>query len=88
MLLYKMALCLFKMYNENYNSIKFTQLNFNQVLTGRLTLFKTLKNNKYKVGLNLLSNRLYYINDEIPLEWLNNSLSTFKVKCKEMYLNA
>ena len=85
---YKLAPCLFKLYNENYNSIKFTQLNFIQVLTGRQTLFTTLKNNKYKVGLNLLSNRLYYVNDEIPLEWLNNSLSTFKIKCKEMYLNS
>ena len=40
-----------------------------------------------KVGNNSLSNRLYHINDQIPLTWLNASFSTFKVNCKKMYLN-
>ena len=84
---YKLALCLFKLYNESFNSLEFTLLNFNQLLTGRQTLFKTLKSNCYKVGLNSLSNRLYFLNDKIPLEWLNNSFSTFKIKCKKMFLD-
>ena len=72
---------------QYYNSVEFTQLNFNQILTGRQVLFKTLKSNVYKVGINSLSNRLYYINDQIPLNLLNASISTFKIKCKEMNLN-
>ena len=36
---------------------------------------------------NSLSNRLYHINDQIPLTWLNASSNTFKVNCKKMYLN-
>ena len=79
--------CVSKLFNESFNSLEFTLLNFNQLLTGRQTLFKTLKSNCYKVGLNSLSNRLYFLNDKIPLEWLNNSFSTFKIKCKKMFLD-
>ena len=59
---YKLALYLYKLYNhnQNFNSIEFAQLNFNQVLMGRQENFKTLKSNAYKVELNSLSNRLYY----------------------------
>ena len=45
------------------------------------------KERKYhKVGINSLANRLYYINDQIPLDWLNVSIDRYKVKCKELYL--
>ena len=83
---YKLALCLFKLYNLTFNSIEFMQLNFNQILTGRQMDFKIQKHNKHKVGLNALFNRLYYINDKIPLEWLNSPISTYKVKCKKKFL--
>ena len=43
--------------------------------------------NIYKVGNNSLANRLYHINDQIPLTWLNASKHTFKVTCKRMFLH-
>ena len=76
---YKLALCLHKIYNKDFNSIEFAQLNFNQILTSRQTLFKTSKNNTFKVGMNSLSNRFYTINNEIPLTWLNMSIDTSKI---------
>ena len=42
---YKLALCLHKIYNQDFNSIEFTNLNFNQILKRRQTVFKTLKTN-------------------------------------------
>ena len=84
---YKLALCLYKLYNESFNSIEFAQLNYKQVLTGRQVNFKILRNNAYKVGMNSLSNRLHCINDQIPLIWLNNSFSTYKTKCKKLFLS-
>ena len=39
---------------------------------------------KRETRLSLLSNRLYLLNKTIPLQWLNESLCTFKVKCKEL----
>ena len=43
---YKLALCLYKLYNFTFNSIELMQLNFNQILTGRQTCFnsKDIKN--------------------------------------------
>ena len=35
MMHYKMALCLFKLFNKDYNSIELASLNFNHILTGR-----------------------------------------------------
>ena len=86
MMLYKLALSLFRVYNTNYNSIEFTALNFNQILTSRQTRFKTSRNNKTKVGLNSLANRFHALNDQIPLEWLNDSYITYKVKCKNVFI--
>ena len=38
------------------------------------------------IGLNALANRLFILNNKIPLEWLNLSYNSFKVKCKESLL--
>jgi hypothetical protein len=35
-----------------------------------------------KIGSNASSNRLYVMNGKIPLDWLNLSLDSFKIKCK------
>ena len=86
MMNYKMALSLFRIYNSNLNSIKFVALNFNQIFTYRQMNFITTKNNRIKVGLNCLANRLYYINGQIHLTWLNLSYTTYKVKCKNIFL--
>ena len=85
LMLYKMAICLFKVYNNDFNVVEFAHLNFNQVLTGRQTLFETLKSNKTKVGLNALANRFFILNNTIPLKWFNMSLETYKVHCKKKF---
>ena len=67
MMKYKLALCLFKIYYTDFNSVEFSNLSFNQILTGRQTQFKTMKNNNFKVGINSLANRLSFINGDKPL---------------------
>ena len=47
---YKLALCLFKLYNLDFNSIEFCSLNFNQVFTSRQTTFIILKSNRTRLG--------------------------------------
>ena len=51
MMKYKLAICLFKFYNKDFNSKEFAPLNFNQILTGSQTHFITLKSNSLKVGI-------------------------------------
>ena len=83
---YKLALCLHKLYNKDFNVVEFCSLNFNQVFTSRQTKFITIKSNRTKVGLNSLSNRLHLINNMIPLEWLNLSIESYKINCKKLLL--
>ena len=83
---YKLAIQLYKLYNSVNHSLEWVSLNLNQILTTRQTNFITLKTNKTKVGLNILSNRLHSINGLIPLTWLNQSICTFKINCKKLLL--
>ena len=54
MMSYKLALCLLKLYNSNFNSVEFVSINFNQILTSCQTNFITIKNNRTKVGICVL----------------------------------
>ena len=83
---YKHALLLYNIYNENQPSAEWLALNFNQIITSRQTSFQISKLNNYKVGLNILSNRLAVINKMIPLDWLALSKESYKVKCKKKFI--
>ena len=86
MLLYKHAILLFKLYNTLNSTSDWVKLNFQQTLTSRQVNFKISQTNKYKIGLNLICNRLTVLNNKIPLKWLSLSIESFKLKCKERFL--
>ena len=44
------------------------------------------KHNRLRLGFNTISNRLWYLNDKIQLDWLNLSFETFKIKMKELFI--
>ena len=46
-----------------------------------------IKNQNYEVGNNILLNRLHELNNRIDKSWMQLSLESFKVKCKEMFLS-
>ena len=72
---------------QNCNKIKCRkELESKAYLTSRQTKFKSKKSNNLKVGLNALANRLYILNNQIPITWLDGGYETFKVKSKEMFL--
>jgi hypothetical protein len=73
MLKYKHALMLHSLYNNNRPSMEWLILNLQQILTSRQTNFQFLRTNQYRVGLNILINRLSTINHLILLEWVNLS---------------
>ena len=86
MIKYKHAILTHKLYNQEQPKADWLDLNFNQTFTSRQTKFKTIQNNNFKVGMNLLSNRLTVVNDQIDLNDLNLSLDSFKVKYKKQML--
>ena len=86
-LLNKHALALFKLFNTTEHTAEWVSLNLNQVNTTRQLNFITSKSNKKKVGLNALADRLFTLNNKIPLAYLNKSLDAFKMNCKNAFLN-
>ena len=84
---YKLALMLHNIYNSENQSVEWIHLNLNQVFTSRQTCFHINRHNKLTVGMNALSNRLYYINDKIPFELLNKQYESYKIECKRLFLN-
>ena len=83
---YKLALCLYKLYNVEFNPIEFVLLNNNQIFTGRQVKFFSIKSNTFKVGINSLANRFHTINNSIPLNLLNLLLDTHKIWCEENFI--
>jgi hypothetical protein len=85
--MYKLALLLYNIYNTDVQSTEWIMLNLNHVFTSRQKCFHINKQNKLNVGMNALSNRLHFLNDKIPFEWLNKSYSLFKIECKRLLLS-
>ena len=66
LMIYKHSLALYRHYNQVQKpTIEWCALNVNHILTSRQTMFKTMKANNLKVGLNALANRLYVLNEKI-----------------------
>ena len=86
-LLYKTALNLFKQMKCTNYTIEWAALNFNQILTSRQTNFIATRANIKKVGLNAFANRVYILNNRIPLSWFDMSIETFKIHCKKEFLS-
>ena len=85
--MYKLALLLHNIYNTDIQSTEWIMLNLNHVFTSRQKCFHINKQNRLNVGMNALSNRLHFLNDKIPFEWLNKSFSSFKIECKRLFLS-
>ena len=84
---YKLSLLLYKTFNEQVPEDEWLHLNDNIVLTSRQTKFKCVKNNYFRVGLNCLANRFHYLNDLIPIAWLDAPFNSYKIKCKSLFLS-
>ena len=69
-------------------NLEWSALNYNLIITTRQTMFISGKNNKKKVGLNALANRLFVVNNLVPLAWLNMAIETFKIHCKRKFITA
>ena len=86
MSLYKLAIQLHKIYNSENQTPDWIDLNYQQNFNGRTTKFLVSNCARYKVGSNLIVNRLSALNNTIELSWLNLSIDSFKIKCKELLL--
>ena len=88
MLLYKHALLLYKIYNNETFTMCWIEMNFQQNFNARLKKFIVHTVFNYKVGKNLPINRLVILNNTIELKLQNLTWDTFKVHCKDFYWKA
>ena len=86
MCLYKHAIQLHKLFNSTVMSDNWISLNFQQNYNGRNEKLQIFTISNYKVGPNLLVNRFKPLNIKIEYTWLNESLNSFKIKCKKLFL--
>ena len=61
-------------------------LNFQLADNERATKLSFIRRQNYDVGKNILLNRLHVLNDKIDKNWINLSLNSYKMKCKELFL--
>ena len=84
--LYRHCLLLHKVFNDFIPKRDWIDLNFQMINTSRQTSFEIQNHSVYKVGKNILSNRLVCINKKVTLNMLNLDIGPFKVTCKNMLL--
>ena len=84
--LYRHCLLLHKVFNDSIPKRDWIDLNFQMINTSRQISFEVQNHSVYKVGNNILSNRLVCINKKVPLNLLNLDIGPFKVTCKNMLL--
>ena len=88
MLNYKHAIIMYKLFNHCQPETEFIQMNFQLNQNQRLTHANFFIRQNYESGKNILLNRLAHLNGKIENSWFELSLNSFKVKCKQLFLQA
>ena len=83
---YRHAIMLYKMFKSIICENEFIQMNFQLFDNERNPKIVFTRNQTYDVGKNTLLNRFCDLNNMIDKAWLELSLDTYKVKCKELFL--
>ena len=65
---------------------EFVQLNFQLVDKERISKINFIKRQNYDVGKNILPNRMHLLNNKIDKNWLDLSLNSIKLKCKDLFM--
>ena len=82
---YKLSILLHKLYNSATHCKDWRDLANQIVITRRQTRFRIFKSNNFKIGMNILSNRFFVLNDRIELNDLDLTLPCFKKKMKCLF---
>ena len=85
--IYKHAIMLHKLLRDEFCENELMWLNFQIVDNARSLTWSFIKRQNYDVGKNILLNRMHVLNNKIEKNWINLSLNTYKVKCKEKFVN-
>jgi hypothetical protein len=85
--MYKHAILIHKLFNNCIPANEHLHLNFQLTDNERNDYLVFTRNQKYKVGNNILLNRFVHLNRTIKKDWLLLNIDVFKIKCKTLFLN-
>ncbi len=85
--LYKISLLLFKVFNNIVQGKDWIDFNNQIICTGRQTTFDLHKASNYKIGNNILCNKLTCVTRLIQLDFFNLNFPTYKYKMKNIFLH-
>ena len=83
----RLAIQLHKIYNGSTMDDDWMDMNVQQNFNTRNGKFHITDVSRLKIGINIMCNRLKVLNDKINLDWLNSSLTSYKIKMKEIFLS-
>ena len=79
---------LYKLYNSNVQNKDWLDRLVNQTFNARNGKTHFIDGSSFKIGKNIISNRLNLLNDQIDYNWLNLKLTPFKLKCKSLFFDS
>ena len=85
---YKHAITMFKLFKHCQPENEFMHMNFQLNQNPRLNYANFFSRHNYDSGKNILLNRLSHLNGKIEKSWLELSLDSFKVRCKQLFLQS
>ena len=86
MMKYRLAIQLFKIYNGAMINDDWMDLNNQQNFNERHNSVQIFDTSRLRVGKNIIMNRMTSLNRQINYDWLNLSLTGYKLKVKELFL--
>ena len=82
---YAMSLLLFGIYNAIEQTPDWLSFTTQIIMTGRQRNFDILRSNNFKIGLNILPNKLYSIRNSVSLDYLDLPYHQYKTKMKLLF---
>ena len=86
MMKHRMSIQLYKIYNGTMDGEDWMDLNLQQNFNLRINTVQIFDKSRLRIGRNIMMNRLPVLNNEIPFDWLNLSLNSFKMKTKTKFM--
>ena len=86
MLKYKHAIAMYNLFKHCQPENEFLQMNFQLNQNPRINHMNFFSRQRYDCGKNILLNRLAHLNNMVDKTWLVQSIDTYKVKCKQLFL--
>ena len=80
-----MSLLLFGIYNAIEQTPDWLSFTTQIIMTGRQRNFDILRSNNFKIGLNILPNKLYSIRNSVSLDYLDLPYHQYKTKKKLLF---